>query len=255
MSTVHKNMTGADLHEPKGADSATSGKIYVSDGLGSGVWTTASDVVTNTAFSTGDLKDTHKVTADTGWIMWTDQTIGDGSSSATSRANADTAALFALYWNNYSNTLCPVLPSGRGASAVADFAAHKTIGLPKAAGRVIGLAGTGSGLTVRTVGDGTVGSETSTLITANLPAYTPSSTAVFSSGSASIPVANLTSVGGATDASHVSLKNNANADAGTLSAGTSVTGTVTVTGVAQGGTSSAFSRMAPTAWVNKMIKL
>lgn len=34
----HKDLTGADLHEPKGVDSASAGQVYVADGLGSGVW-------------------------------------------------------------------------------------------------------------------------------------------------------------------------------------------------------------------------
>lgn len=36
----HKDLTGTDLHEPKGVASATSGQVYVADGAGSGVWTT-----------------------------------------------------------------------------------------------------------------------------------------------------------------------------------------------------------------------
>lgn len=35
---AHKNLTGVDLHEPKGVASATSGSVYVADGVGSGVW-------------------------------------------------------------------------------------------------------------------------------------------------------------------------------------------------------------------------
>ena len=35
----HKNLTGANLHEPKGAATALSGQTYVADGLGSGNWT------------------------------------------------------------------------------------------------------------------------------------------------------------------------------------------------------------------------
>ena len=31
-------MTGANLHEPKGADTATANKVYVADGVGSGAW-------------------------------------------------------------------------------------------------------------------------------------------------------------------------------------------------------------------------
>jgi hypothetical protein len=39
MPTVaHKNLTGSDLHEPKGAAAATANKVYVSDGAASGSW-------------------------------------------------------------------------------------------------------------------------------------------------------------------------------------------------------------------------
>lgn len=38
MAIQHKDLTGADLHEPKGAASATSGQVYVADGSGSGSW-------------------------------------------------------------------------------------------------------------------------------------------------------------------------------------------------------------------------
>lgn len=39
MDIAHKNLTGADLHEPKGITSAPAGSAYVADGAGSGVWT------------------------------------------------------------------------------------------------------------------------------------------------------------------------------------------------------------------------
>lgn len=35
---LHKDLTGAELHEPKGVATATSGQVYVADGLGSGSW-------------------------------------------------------------------------------------------------------------------------------------------------------------------------------------------------------------------------
>ena len=85
------------------------------------------------SFTTGDVKTTLKTAADAGWVMMNDGTIGDASSGATTRANADTQALFTLLWTNVSNTNCPV-SGGRGASAAADFAAHKTIALPKMLG-------------------------------------------------------------------------------------------------------------------------
>jgi hypothetical protein len=37
-NVAHKNLTGADLHEPKGADAAAANKVYVSNGAGSGTW-------------------------------------------------------------------------------------------------------------------------------------------------------------------------------------------------------------------------
>lgn len=38
MTVLHKNLTGADLHEPKGAAGAASGQTYHADGAGSGAW-------------------------------------------------------------------------------------------------------------------------------------------------------------------------------------------------------------------------
>jgi len=36
MSTQHKNIVEADLHEPKGASTAAAGEVFIADGLGSG---------------------------------------------------------------------------------------------------------------------------------------------------------------------------------------------------------------------------
>lgn len=37
-TTGHKNMPDSQRHEPKGISAASSGQIYVADGLGSGAW-------------------------------------------------------------------------------------------------------------------------------------------------------------------------------------------------------------------------
>src|SRR5690606_11007901 len=57
---------------------------------------------------------------------------GNAVSGATTRANADTEALFALLWAEFSNTELPIFTSAgvastRGASAAADFAAGKRL--------------------------------------------------------------------------------------------------------------------------------
>lgn len=41
---AHSGLTGADLHEPKGAASANAGDVYVANGTGSGAWTAGVNV-------------------------------------------------------------------------------------------------------------------------------------------------------------------------------------------------------------------
>ena len=78
--------------------------------------------------STGDFKFRPTSETLTGWVKANGQTIGSASSGATQRANADTQNLFVYLWSNFSNAKCPV-SGGRGATALADFQANKTIRL------------------------------------------------------------------------------------------------------------------------------
>lgn len=173
-----------------------------------------------TGFTTGDVKLTLKTTADTGWVLMNDTTIGNGSSGATGRANADTVALFTLLWDNTANAQCAV-STGRGASAAADYAANKTIALPKALGRALATYGAGSGLTSRALAL-TTGVETHPLTIAELAAHT-----------------------------HTQIVSTAT---GTVSAG----GTFGDTGGSQTsstGSGDAHQNMQPTLFLNTMIKL
>lgn len=77
-------------------------------------------------------------TAPSGWVAMDGLTIGNGSSGATSRANADTATLFAILWDR-DPIDTPIqdstgAASTRGASAAADFAANKRIVVPDMGG-------------------------------------------------------------------------------------------------------------------------
>jgi microcystin-dependent protein len=79
-------------------------------------------------------------TIKSGYVWLNGTTIGDGSSGATGRANADTATIFAMLWADYSNTVLPIQTSAgaastRGANAAADFAAHKRLPTPDYRGR------------------------------------------------------------------------------------------------------------------------
>ncbi len=138
-------------------------------------------------FSTGDAKVTLKTAADPGWVMMDDGTIGDGSSGASSRANADTSSLFTLIYNNILDVNAPLLTSVGSAttratqgSAAAAYAAHCRVSLPKQLGRALISAGAGAGLTARFLG-GPVGGETTALVTANLPPQTPSGSVTLNS--------------------------------------------------------------------------
>lgn len=69
-----------------------------------------------------------------GWIMLELGSIGNASSGASLRANADCLNLFTVLWDNCANTQCAV-SGGRGVSAAADWAANKNIQLPNTSNR------------------------------------------------------------------------------------------------------------------------
>ena len=118
---------------------------------------------------TGDAVLTIDDTAPTGWIMMNDGTIGSASSGATTRANADCENLYKLLWAKVTNDWAPVT-GGRGDSANADWTANKPIALTKQLGRVLGIAGAGSGLTSRALGS-YLGAETHALTEAEGPVH------------------------------------------------------------------------------------
>jgi len=80
-------------------------------------------------------------TAPGGALICDGGTIGSASSGGTSRANADTATLFALIWaldaTAYPITTSAGAGSTRGANAAADFAANKRLPLPELRGEFI----------------------------------------------------------------------------------------------------------------------
>jgi hypothetical protein len=80
-------------------------------------------------------------TAPGGALICNGGTIGSASSGGTSRANADTATLFALIWalnaTDYPITTSAGAGSTRGANAAADFAANKRLPLPDLRGEFV----------------------------------------------------------------------------------------------------------------------
>lgn len=100
-------------------------------------------VVYGQQFITGDILPWAFTTIRAGgWLWMNGTTIGSAASGATQRANADTATLYAMLWNEYSNTVLPIQDSSgvattRGANAAADFAANKRLPLPDYRGRTM----------------------------------------------------------------------------------------------------------------------
>jgi hypothetical protein len=188
-----------------------------------------------------------------GFVRANGRTVGNASSGASERANADTQNLFTFLYQQ--DTSLVVAPGGRGASATADYAANKTIVLPDFRSRALaGLGDMGnadnallSGVTFTSGNSTTLGSSLGaarrTLLTANLPAYTPTGT-IASSFSSSLFAGTFS--GGAGSAGN-SFPQNA----------TPLTGSVTstFTGTAQGGTSAPLDAISPSALITIYLKI
>jgi hypothetical protein len=83
---------------------------------------------------TGSVQAFRRKTAPTGWVIENGGTIGSAASGATTRANADTLALYSVLWAEFTNTELPIQTSAgaastRGGSAAADFTANKRMPL------------------------------------------------------------------------------------------------------------------------------
>lgn len=135
--------------------------------------------------STGDVKLTLETTQPAGWLFFDGKTLGTVASGAT-YAGATYQALFEYLWSRIAAAWCPTYDSGgagvaRGASAAADWAANRRLGLPDARGCGLlvldSLGGSSAGrVTSASVGGSNAnamaargGAETHTLTTPQLP--------------------------------------------------------------------------------------
>jgi len=140
----------------------------------------------NSTPRTGDIKTSMLSSAPNGWVAMNDGSIGNVGSAATTRANADTFQLYKTIWDGVINAYAPV-STGRGATAVADFVANKTLTLPRSLGRAMAGAGAGAGLTPYVLGQD-LGSEVITINAMpshNHPGSTYGATTINPGGSAS----------------------------------------------------------------------
>ena len=215
-----------------------------------------------TVLQTGDIKVRYDNAVISGFVRCNGLTIGDASSGATERPDSPgngTQPLFLYLWNVDSTLV--VKPGGRGASAAADWAAHKQLTLPDCRSVLIGgvdAMGSGSNRNnwqnvVFSKGNaftlGAVGGRTNTNVTLgtpNLPPYTPTGT-----------VATTTTI-----TSNAQQQNNTQGVGGGISgspqpqpATITATSTSTFTGSAQGGASTAFNVCPPIMLFTIYLKL
>lgn len=154
--------------------------VIGSSGGGGGVDTTDP----NSIFSTGMPLWMPITGTKAGWVRLNARTIGPAASGATERANADCEQLFLHFWNNFSDSFCPV-STGRGANAAADWSAGtKTIGTLDMRGRgAFGVADMGNSAINRIktgyfdggsniIGGSTAGQDDLLIVQGNIPAYT-----------------------------------------------------------------------------------
>lgn len=231
------------------------GGTKIADVSSTGLDATALSIGGGAVWSTGDVKLTLKATADAGWVMMDDGTIGDAGSGASTRENADTQNLFTLVFDNLTDSTAPLSSCDSGGDARASQGTAATawgnncqIALPKALGRALAVAGAGSGLTSRALGAAT-GAETATIAQANLPNVNFAVTIPAGEGAHS----HFTSVDTGTVGSGAATAGGASVPVNRESTTVSLpemSGTA-----ASGGSGTALDIMQPSAFLNIMIKL
>lgn len=121
----------------------TKPQIYLSDTVPDNSFQTYDEV--NAIISsprTGDYRTSINTFQPFGWIPANDGSIGNPSSNATTRSNADTWPLYNVIWNGVRNAYAETqdssgTPTARGASAIDDFNANKRLVLTKNLGRIV----------------------------------------------------------------------------------------------------------------------
>jgi len=110
MPTIqHSLLPDADAHEPKGADNAVLGQYYVSDGNGSGVWTspppnTTFCLSTRFRYEAASIWYTNIIfPVDCTIINISGHTLSNGNFTITGKRNTDTSALFTMDQTSYTS--------------------------------------------------------------------------------------------------------------------------------------------------------
>lgn len=154
---IHKNLTGAEIHEPKGISTAADNSVYVSNGLGSGSWVVPTPIDTSGIVTpVGCMVMYAGITAPSKWMLCYGQQI-----SRTTYSSLFTAIGTTYGAGNGSTTF--TLPDCRGRSIAGQDDAGGV-----SANRLTGLSGGVNGDTLGASG----GLESHLITTAQTPVLT-----------------------------------------------------------------------------------
>ena len=217
-------------------------------GLGTAATADIEELDEPEGFVTGDVKCALRAVAPDGWLALDGTTLGETGSGA-GHEGADVEALFAHLWDNLADAQAAV-SGGRGASAAADWAAGKILTMPDGRGRAIIGAGTGGGLTARTLG-GTGGAESVALAEAELPSHSHGAGTLAAASGGSHSHTYPASSGGSTGAQAAGHDD----DAGTASTGSAGDHSHSISGATGAtGSGTAHTNMSPFLAINWFIK-
>lgn len=103
---LHSALTGADLHEPKGVATATSGQVYIANGSGSGAWTSPT-LVNMASAVTATATEINRATDVSGRL------VSAGATLSVTEASHDGKTILL---NSLSGSVC-TLPAAAGSGA------------------------------------------------------------------------------------------------------------------------------------------
>lgn len=121
MPVEHVNITDPEIHEPKGAASAVVGKVYVSDGAGSGNWRyRAHSHLYYSNVGTGTT-----ITTPTSYTLINPTTIGDSAPHDFSHNSAGRLTYTASFSQDMSITMSCTFKHSAGSGVDCYFAIYK----------------------------------------------------------------------------------------------------------------------------------
>lgn len=132
---AHATLTGSELHECKGADSAASNTVRVSNGSGSGTW----QKITSSSIDTSSIKN---VNVQTFAFLMTDPTLPSGTIYLPLEQNKTISSVHLIVNNTVAGTLTATIKKN-----------SSTIGTISVASTTAGTTGSSSPATSLTTSD------------------------------------------------------------------------------------------------------